>query len=937
MALIETLVDDFNTSTIDASKWATAVLAGTGTVTSANGSAVFTAANASTLLLGSQSQYTTANSYAYAKLRVPTAVTNDAGGGILQLILSSNAGGGAGAAYLAVSYANGVVQLNFSAAKSSSSATITSINSVTYDPVAMAYVRIRGVATTDQFGAKTTTLYWGYSPNGSSWTEGAGTAVCNWGLSTATDTSISIRHNSNSSAGNQTVYADSVNIVNTAVAYAGTANPTGIGDPETPGTPSAATTITATPTSGADPETTGTPSAATTATTAPTGIGDGEATGAPSAAYANVLLPTGINDVNTVGNPSATSVQSAAPDILNDSDTISGPAVALITAAMPTGINDTETLGIPTLAMVLTTVPYGTGPYGANLYGGNPPAPSSVTPDGINDAETVGTTATDNSQQANAGYGSGVYGMGVYSGGTVAATTIAPTGIGDPETLNGASSDGTATGATNYTYGTGTYGAGNYGGPDTGTTYGGDASTGAATTGYGSGPYGAGIYPGVTVSDTPPTQTSIPLFDNLPAVARTALQLLAIGPWSPTVEFRGAVNYGIGKGRRPARPIMNLPIASSLSVTLRLTGGCEASAAFSFPRGSTIIIEEMHTDLWWRRKDPYSGALDVIGRFNTGTNDISYDGTAVSSSVHFVDYETLIGERLILRYRNTNHDDATHPDAVTSQTSMWNKGDPVASVLRFAIPTNMGIDLSVLDDDTVLGTITAAFSIDPSSSVADVITNVLAISAKPWEWWVEQPADLSKPPTLRVLAGERGTNKGVTLIDLGSGPSPIATWSMQAATTSYANAIYYQAVSGGVVETIPSQITEFGQRDATYSNNTLNLELQPIVNAAQTKLKELADRRPTFSVVLRPGFWRGRTHIDIGDTVRIVFKLGGELLDYRYRVSELQIDIDTVGAETVTLTLGTPLVSADPRSRRSAIFRLLRTLRNYTSPGTSTA
>lgn len=607
----------------------------------------------------------------------------------------------------------------------------------------------------------------------------------------------------------------------------------------------------------------------TVATATPTTLTNTGTVGAPTLTFTFAVTPTSISDSGTVGQPAVTPTW-VAPDPILDPSTVGNPNTATGYTVIADTIDDTGTVGTP--ATTFTA--------------------AAITPTGVTNTGTVGSPAVNFSPAAT-NYSAGSYGAGSYGGLTNA---VIPDTIGDPETVGDPSASG------------------------------GGSSPGDPGTGYGSGPYGAGSYQGSIATPGGAATWEQPTFTD-------PLHLLGIGPWNPTQAWRGAPNYGIGAGRAPARPHLQLPGVQSKSFTLRLNDSSEASASLQFPGNAAVIVEEMATDLWWRRRDPRTGTLEIIGRFNTANNDLGRgtDG-AVSSSLQFVDYRTLLGNRLVLKYLN----------AVVAE-SMWAKATPVTQIMRFAVPTNMGIDLTAIDDDTLLGNTTAPFSLPPSNSIADTFTALLAISEKAWEWWVDTPDDVTAAPKLMFAVGQRGANKGVTLVDLGAGPTPIASWTMRASSDAYANTIYFQGGQGGVVSTMPSQVALYGERDTQDSSSSVlatkdaNGQPAALIYAARKRLETLADRRPTFTIVLRNGFWRGRSHIDIGDTVAVRIKLGGELMAYSYRVTELQVDIDSVGVETVTLTLGKPLASRDPRSRNAPLTKVIRKLRDYVDPTTTVA
>lgn len=422
----------------------------------------------------------------------------------------------------------------------------------------------------------------------------------------------------------------------------------------------------------------------------------------------------------------------------------------------------------------------------------------------------------------------------------------------------------------------------------------------------------------------------------LPAYAAPALptHLLGIGPWSSAVVWRGAPNYGVAAGLRASVPALNLPLADKLSVTLRLNAAGEATSAHYFPRHQAIVLEENVTDLWWRRRDPRRQVVDRMGRFNASNVDLDVlaDG-GVNVSASYVDYFALLGERIILQYLNPT---ANPP------TTEWAALTPVVDIMRWAMPTNMGLDLTGVQAATpdITAKIKTPYHLPLGTSITDMMEGLLTISDKLWEWWVEMPAADTDRPRL-TLATARGADRGVTLFDLG-GQGPIEKWSLQK-SDNYANTILFVGANGGVVKSYPDQVALYGQRDVFFTDTTVSdTSASGIVSttrlnaAADKKLAALAADIPSLQVTLRSGFWEGRTHIDVGDWVGTTLELGSDVLVGKYRVSELKVEIDGDGFETVIITLGTPRPSKDPRSRSSSVAKLVRYLRNYEAPPNAT-
>lgn len=434
---------------------------------------------------------------------------------------------------------------------------------------------------------------------------------------------------------------------------------------------------------------------------------------------------------------------------------------------------------------------------------------------------------------------------------------------------------------------------------------------------YGQGLYGVGGY-GVATVDGPPLPDPIP-YERRPVPTH----LLGIGPANYTVPWRGAPNHGVtgGKIQRPSQPVMLMPEAQSKSYTLRLDGACEARTDHTISRNKAIVIEELTTDCWWFRKDPDTGFVEDINRFNAAKVDISSTGTQLTLSATWQDYRAQVEDRLISAYYNT-----------TTNTSVFAAGTLVTDVLRYVIPSDMYLNRTnvLVGTAAPLGTITEQFTVQIGSRVGDVMTSLRAISTTPWEWWVSMGTLLSDAPVLSFSATGRGSDKGVKLVDVDGVHGPITAWTMRASSDQYANALFLTAGDDfGVWTTDPDSIAMYGRRETSMSDTTnpaTAASKQALGNLANLKLALLTDRTPSFNVTLRQGFWQGRAHIDIGDWLGLTIRLGAELIEVRERVQQLSVEIDASGAETVTLTLGAPMIAKDPRSRFSLIPKLVHTM-----------
>lgn len=761
-------------------------------------------------------------------------------------------------------------------------------SSIAYSATAHAWWRIRNSGGTTYIETSPDSITWTSRATSNTPLTGKGFRVC---LEGSWATGMSVASYS---------YIDNVNID----ADPNKARPVGITDPATVGTPAlyieGESTLSAEPAELADKET----------------FGDPELT---SGGEILVILPD-LADKDTLGDPAASTV---TPDPiivvegLNDPDGFAPPAAVLVDVTEPDDLLELEELGDPEATQPIDCE---ADPItdGENLDSGTlVQQHTPVTVEDLVDPEIFSTIAcdvvlfpvflndaivddivfgppevTNYKMPSNFGYGSGRYGDGIYSGWEIPVH------------------DQTA----NYTYGTGTY--------------------------------GYGIYYGLASTENPPGTQVPPMFPDVKD-APAGGQILSIGPWSPGINWRGAPNYGIQPtrltqgevdersigintgGPTTTRPAMALPPTTRKGFTLRLNEGSEARFDIAMRRGDAVCIDEMDTDIWWRRRDPKSGRLEMIGRFNCSHADLQASDSGVNQSCQFDDYQTILGARMVLEYK----------DPVLRLTN-WDTGTPVIDILNWALPQNTGIDLSEVRGGRPfnLDKINQPFDIPPGTLISDVFTNLQAVSRIKWEWWVETPDAVGLAPKLVFAIGGRGTDKNVTLFDVGAGPTPIASWARTNSVDDYANTLFFTGGAlegepgGGVVVQNPGEIGKYGQRDGQDGNTSVGGRKDQIDKAAETKLEQLATRTPTYTIGLTFGFWRGRHHIDVGDTIRLILRLGEEVTDVKLRCTEIQVDIDENNLEDVTLTLGKSLPSTDPRSKRSPLMRILRYLRNYEPP-----
>lgn len=843
MALLETLRDDFNGSSVDTTRWSSydpayaVVGGGVVSITSQAGTAAYN-------VLQSPNVYDATDSYLVAKVVTATPAGTDQSH---QTFLSWEIDGANGV--LIYRAGNTLVAERHTAGVTTSFTLVASYNATTH-----AWWRIRHVTGS---GVRYAT-----SPDGDTWTEHATAHSISWAVTAVRATLMVGKWSAGDGAGTGTF--DKINLSPSTLPHTFGAATFGsglFGDPTPPG-----------------------------ATAEPDGVNDALSLDAPAATFAAAATPDGLNDAVALDAPTAQN---------ND------------TAATPDGVAVDLAQDPPSADAAFAAAP-DEGP-GLSVATDDPVAAwsSVATPDGINDAVSLDNPAAGTNTAATP---DGVA-LAVASDNPAAS----PTALPDPIAVAVALDAPTAAWAAAAT----PAGIALAVGQD-------NVAAAFVATALPDGAH-VNVHVGTPGAEFP-ILTS-PHYDPIvapdAAVPAVAQHLLGVGPWNTGILWKGAPNHGPGSATYPASvPVVGMPTATSKSFVLRLNAGDEARADFNLPREQAIVIERFATDLWWRRRDPRRRVVEAVGRFNAQTTDVRVTETGqLNVSATFVDYRSLLEDRLVLTV-------ADHP---TAGLSSWDKGTVVTDVMRFVVPANLKLDLTEITDgtETYCGTITEPVEIPPGTTVAEAFDNLRAISTKPWEWWVEMPDDNGARPKLRFAPDGRGADRGVYLIDLGTGQSPLASWSVQAAASQYANAIYFQGGTGGVVYTLPADVEAYGQRDAQESDGSLLGNLPLIQAAAQKRLHELASQSYSWSLTLREGFWEGRSHIDVGDLVNVRVALGAETISGVERVTEISVEVDADGFERVSLTLGPPKPARDPRSRYAATTRLVRTLKNYTRQDTT--
>lgn len=399
---------------------------------------------------------------------------------------------------------------------------------------------------------------------------------------------------------------------------------------------------------------------------------------------------------------------------------------------------------------------------------------------------------------------------------------------------------------------------------------------------------------------------------------QTPQHMLGIGPWAEGIKWKAQPNFGLSyENIYPSLPLLAVPGLVSMGFTLRRDGSSEATVECDMPRGSAVLFEEMVTDLWWRRWEPTTNSTEPINRFQARDVSLTRTGDRVRTAVTLTDYRAVIEDRVYTTSFN------------------YAAGTAAMTILGDIIPNNTGASTEEFAayPNNHLGNITEPMDVEAGQTVGDLIEALRPITKGGFDWGCELP-DSGTYPHLLIWPGSRGEDNSITLVDTGTGYTPISSWDRNVNTEDYANMVWFMGRDHSQIAALSVEAIgglPMGVRMARGSNPNL-IQASHIAAAATKELAKRSVLTGSWRITLVPGFWRGRSHIDVGDWIRVVVQLGQLRLDERHQVEEIDVKIAASGVEEVTLTLGNARVSPNPKSRYSFASRIIKRIYNVARP-----
>lgn len=320
--------------------------------------------------------------------------------------------------------------------------------------------------------------------------------------------------------------------------------------------------------------------------------------------------------------------------------------------------------------------------------------------------------------------------------------------------------------------------------------------------------------------------------------------------------------------------LRQLTRARGRTATWRLDAAASAQFTISGRSPEAAGIAELATDLTLYR----DGIKMFRGRIGPSTDDISPSRHVAQFAA--LDYRGMLG------FREVGAGGASFPTLTA------------AGAIALSLVTTSQA-LSGGDWGVVAGVGTASgtnrtLTLDPGKSLLEAINELGRLSGG-YEWEVD--ADLA----LNLWHPTRGTNNGVVL-DFGGLLSKV---NRQLDPKDFGNATLVTGKQGLVPRAdVTAGIGTDPRGRWEVSAGYPSIQDQPTLDAkGPWLLSQVSTLRPVFRVVLRPGRWRGPSHIWLGDTVTLAVKSGRLAVGSAHRVAEISVQPGEDGSETVALGL----------------------------------
>lgn len=341
--------------------------------------------------------------------------------------------------------------------------------------------------------------------------------------------------------------------------------------------------------------------------------------------------------------------------------------------------------------------------------------------------------------------------------------------------------------------------------------------------------------------------------------------------------------------------IGELTAATSKQVTWLLDGASFASFNIDGYHPQAALISELETDLIVYDSE---GIARFRGRLGSSTDDLSPSG--FTSTFSAVDYRGMLGRRIIWNGSTTTFSAREQADIA------WTLIDDSQALGDWGITQGSGRITGVARDRTY----------QEGQVIGDLIAQLGEVD-NGFDWEID--ATLA----FNVFYPQRGRDADVAL-DYGG---RVARVQRNLDTSTFANAVResgsdFEADGTTPLAAATAVAASFGTpgRFETQVGDPTVVESATLTAKATAELAKDEDVQPSYSLVLRPGWWTPQAFW-LGDTGHLSVKAGRLAVDTTQRCSRIELAVGDDGGETVTLTTG-PVPSTIITDSLSALQRL---------------
>lgn len=357
--------------------------------------------------------------------------------------------------------------------------------------------------------------------------------------------------------------------------------------------------------------------------------------------------------------------------------------------------------------------------------------------------------------------------------------------------------------------------------------------------------------------------------------------------------------------------VRDLSGARNRKCSFKLSDPSEASCELDGRSFDAAYLDELATDLHVFRSPRPGARKQRLYRGRIGKSSDTFDQDKHSVSVPSLDYRALLKRRLLMSGSQltwTQKDQAVIAQGLIDQAQRLPGGD-------------YGIGLGRLQGTGVLRDRTYELG----DAIGDKLQELSDVdNGFEWDITATGPAALQ----LDIWYPQRGADRGV-ILELGGA---VVSGSRDVDSSEYANHIRLSGQQGSASgSTAPPTQERMAPDVATNPAGRWDRSFSAEISTA-TALTERADWqiaesqvvRPSYTLALKPGFWRGPDHLWVGDTVTVRIYSGRLKVNSKLRVQQIDVDISDTGTEAVSVNVGAP--KPDYRKRASDVDRRLTSL-----------